>query len=101
MACKPLTINIVQIETAEVGLKGRYVAVSFRDGRRRVEPRSGDVEADAYLDQVDTLAREFGGAAIVRSASTGRNVAKTILTIYIPQYSPKQDARGLRMIVTH
>jgi predicted RecB family nuclease len=87
------------------GLKGRYVAVSFSDGGRRVEPRGGDVEADAYLDQVDALAKEFGGTATVISASTGRNVAKTIVTIYIPQYSSKQDARAnpraARMIATH
>jgi hypothetical protein len=49
----------------------------------------GDLEADVYLDQVDALAKEFGGAATVRSAPTARNVAKTIVTIYIPQYSSK------------
>ena len=76
------------------GLKGRYVAVSFSDGGRRVEPRGRDVEADAYLDQVDTLAKEFGGAATVTSASTGRNSTETIVTIYIPQYSSKLDARA-------
>ena len=75
-------------------LKGRYVAVSFSDGGRRVEPREGDVEADAYLDQVDALAKEFGGAATITRASTGRNTRKTIVTIYIPQYSPKLDARA-------
>ena len=76
-------------------LKGRYVAVSFSDGGRRVEPREGDVEADAYLDQVDALAKEFGGAATVTTASTGRrNTRKTIVTIYIPQYSSKLDARA-------
>jgi len=75
------------------GLKGRYVAVSFSfsDVRRRVGPREDDVEADAYLDQVDALAKEFGGAATVTTAPTGRNARKTIVTIYIPQYSPKLD----------
>src|SRR5215813_12904112 len=43
------------------GLKGRYVAVSFSDRGRRVEPRGSDVEAGANLDQVDALAKEFGG----------------------------------------
>ena len=75
-------------------LKGRYVAVSFSDGGRSVEPRGSALEADMYLDQVDALAKEFGGAATVRTAPTGRNVAKTIVTIYIPQYSSKLDARA-------
>ena len=81
-----------------VGLKGRYV-ISFSNGGRRAEPvgyaqgdeELGDLEADVYLDQVDALAKEFGGAATVRSAPTGRNGAKTIVTIYIPQYSSKLD----------
>ena len=58
-----------------IGLNGRYVAVSLSDGGRRVEPRGRDVDADEYFDQVNTLAREFGGAAIARSASTDRNTA--------------------------
>ena len=81
------------------------MAVSFSDGGRRVGPRGGDVEADAYLNQVDALAKEFGGAATVTTASTGRNTAKTIVTIYIPQYSSKLDARAnplaAGMIATH
>ena len=74
------------------GLNGRYVAVSLSDGGRSVEHRRGSHEAELDLDQVDTLAKGFGGAATVRSAATGRNIANTIVTIYIPQYSPKQDA---------
>ena len=96
-----------------IGLKGRYVAISFSDGGGRVEPagsaqgdeKLGDLEADTYLDQVNALAKEFGGAATERSAPTGRNIAKTIVTIYIPQYSEKLDPGAhplaARMLTTH
>jgi len=54
---------------------------------------------------MDALAKEFGGAATVTTSSTGRlNTRKTIVTIYIPQYSPKLDARvnpPARKIATH
>jgi predicted RecB family nuclease len=72
-----------------IGLKGRYVAVSLSDGGRIVEPRASDLEANAYLDQLDALAKEFGGAATMRTAPRRRNVAEAIVTIYIPQYSSK------------
>jgi hypothetical protein len=96
-----------------IGLKGRYVAISFSDGGSRVEPagsaqgdeKLGDLEADTYLDQVNALAKEFGGAATERSAPMGRNIAKTIVTIYIPQYSEKLDPGAhplaARMLTTH
>jgi hypothetical protein len=96
-----------------IGLKGRYVAISFSDGGSRVEPagsaqgdeKLGDLEADTYLDQVNALAKEFGGAATERSAPMGRNIAKTIVTIYIPQYSAKLDPGAhppaARMLTTH
>jgi len=70
------------------------VAVSVSDGGRSVEPRGGGLKADLDIDQVDALAKEFGGAATVRSALTGRHIVKTIVTIYIPQYFSKQDARA-------
>ena len=89
------------------------MAISFSDGGRRVESAGSaqgdeelsDLEADVSLHQVDALAKEFGGAATVRSAPTGRNVAKTIVTIYIPQYSSKPDPGthplAARMLTTH
>ena len=89
------------------------MAISFSDGGSRVEPagsaqgdeKLGDLEADTYLDQVNALAKEFGGAATERSAPMGRNIAKTIVTIYIPQYSAKLDPGAhppaARMLTTH
>jgi len=96
-----------------IGLKGRYVAVSFSGGSTPVEPsgpkerdeKPGSRKSDLCLEQADALASEFGGAVTVRVARIARKVVTTTVTIYIPEYSPKLST-GLnlapaRMLTSH
>jgi hypothetical protein len=84
------------------GLTGEFVAVSMSDGGRveRLQPRAREdqtspgLEAGFSLDGVSALAKEFGGAAVVRSARTARKVVTTIATIYIPRYSRREEVRS-------
>ena len=79
-------------------MTGRYVAVSVSDGghiaQLRPSAREGVIPlglgADANLDQICIRAKEFGGAATVRSLQTGRNAIATIVTVYIPQFCKTQ-----------
>jgi hypothetical protein len=90
-------IRFVKPEPA-TGLTGRYVAVSVSDGGHTAQLRPSAREdviplglgADANLDQICIRAKEFGGAATVRSLQSGRNAIATIVTVYIPQFCKTQ-----------
>jgi hypothetical protein len=85
-----------------ISLTGEFVAVSMSDGGRveRLQPRAREdqtppgLEAGFSLDGVSALAKEFGGAALVRSARTARKVVTTIATIYIRRYSRREEFRS-------
>jgi hypothetical protein len=86
------------------GLMGRYVVISISDGghivsaknslslpdRNAVEPGS-----DRSLNQVYAFAKAAGGAATIVSSRTARNVATTIVRIYLAPYSAKHEHRSV------
>lgn len=84
------------------GLTGGFVAVSVSDGgrieqlqsRAREDQTPPGLEAGFSLEGVPALAKEFGGAAVVRSFRTARKVVTTLVTIYIPRYSRREECRS-------